>query len=354
MLKVMGPRECAPQRVTVRERLTAQLLTGEPARDAAGVVERLLAVQAQDPRGFRLAIRARTRGLPVRDVEAALADRTLLVATLNRGTLHLVRSEDYPWLRALVAPTLRRTSDTRLGQEGVTPAKLRRALTLLERRLADGPATRVELAQQLERNGIPTKGAALLHIFFRAAIDGLAVRGPMLGKQHAYVLVRDWLLVPAAPGAQPRVEREWALRELPRRYLAGHGPASDRDLARWAGLSLRDVRAGLARLDLVERDGLVDLPGKPPPARLPPPRLLGAFDPLLHGWIDRSAIIAPAHARRVLDGGMFWPFALVRGRAVARWKLEKGTVALDPFEPVGARERTALARDAADVVRYLG
>jgi hypothetical protein len=333
--------------VTVRERLTAQLLAGEPARDAVAVVERLLAVQAQDPRGFRLAIRARTRGLHARDVEAALADRALLVATLNRGTLHLVRSEDYPWLRALVAPTLRRTSDTRLGQEGFTPAKLRRALTLLERRLADGPATRVELAQQLERHGLPAKGAALLHVFFRAAIDGLAVRGPMLGKQHAYVLVRDWL------GAQPHVEREWALRELARRYLAGHGPASDRDLARWAGLPLRDVRAGLAQLDLVEREGLVDLRGTPPPARLPPPRLLGAFDPLLHGWIDRSAIIAPAHTKRVLDGGMFWPFALVRGRAVARWKLEKSGVALDPFEPIGARERAALERDAADVIRYL-
>jgi hypothetical protein len=348
MLPGMGSRESARARVTVRERFTAQLLAGEPARDAVGVVERLLAVQAQDPRGFRLAIRARTRGLHSRDVEAALADRALVVATLNRGTLHLVRREDYPWLRALLAPTLRRTSDTRLGQEDITPAKLRRALTLLERRLADGPATRIELAQLLERDGIPTKGAALLHVFFRAAIDGLAVRGPMLGKQHAYVLVREWL------GAQPQVEREWALRELARRYLSGHGPASDRDLARWAGLPLRDVRAGFAQLDLVERDGLLDLPGKPPPAQLPPPRLLGAFDPLLHGWIDRSAIIASAHTRRVLDGGMFWPFALARGRAVARWKLEKNRVALDPFEPVGAGERAALERDAADVVRYLG
>src|SRR3954468_15790935 len=129
-----------PQPVTVRERLTAQLLAGEPARDAVGVVERLLAVQAQDPRGFRLAIRVRTRSLHAREVEAALADRALVVATLNRGTLHLVRSADYEWLRTLVAPTLRRTSDTRLNQEGVTPAKLRRALTLLERQLDDGPA----------------------------------------------------------------------------------------------------------------------------------------------------------------------------------------------------------------------
>jgi hypothetical protein len=40
----------------IRERLVAQLLAGPPARDPVAVVERLLAVQAQDARGARLAI----------------------------------------------------------------------------------------------------------------------------------------------------------------------------------------------------------------------------------------------------------------------------------------------------------
>jgi hypothetical protein len=40
-------------------RLTAQLLAGEPAPDPVAATRRLLAVQAQDPRGMRLAIRAR-------------------------------------------------------------------------------------------------------------------------------------------------------------------------------------------------------------------------------------------------------------------------------------------------------
>src|SRR5438128_3835895 len=91
----------------IAERLTAQLLAGPPARDPVAVAERLLAVQAQDPRGARLAIRARTSGLTAADVDRALTeDRTLLITTLNRGTLHLVRSEDYPWLHALTAPTV--------------------------------------------------------------------------------------------------------------------------------------------------------------------------------------------------------------------------------------------------------
>ena len=73
------------------ERLTAQLLAGPPAADALEVAEQLLAVQAQDPRGARLAIRARTEGLTAADVDRALtADRSIVIQWLNRGTLHLV------------------------------------------------------------------------------------------------------------------------------------------------------------------------------------------------------------------------------------------------------------------------
>ena len=97
--------------------------------------------------------------------------------------------------------------------------------------------------------------------------DGVAVRGPMLGKQHAYVLVSDWLGSERKP-----VDREAALAELARRYLVGHAPADDRDLARWAGLPLRDARAGLVAIakQLVERDdGRVELKDSPKPAPIP-------------------------------------------------------------------------------------
>jgi hypothetical protein len=91
----------------IAERLTAQLLAGPPAGDPVEVVRRLLAVQGQDPRGARLAIRARSAGLRAADVDRALSDdRSLLITWLNRGTLHLVTSEDYPWLHALTTPPL--------------------------------------------------------------------------------------------------------------------------------------------------------------------------------------------------------------------------------------------------------
>jgi len=335
----------------IAERLTAQLLAGEPARDPVAVAERLLAVQGQDARGTRLAIRSRTTGLSVADVDRALSEeRTLVITWLNRGTLHLVRSEDYPWLHALTAPGRFTGNARRLAQEGVPPDAAERAVGVIERSLAEeGPLTRQQLGEQIAATGVRTEGQALIHLLALASFRGLAVRGPMIGGQHAYALVRDWL------GEQPRVDRELALAELARRYLLGHGPADERDLARWSGLPLRDVRAGLRAIAprLTERqDGLLELAGRRTPAASPPPRLLGAFDPILLGWCSREAILG-AHQGVITVNGIFRPFALVRGRAVATWSMPDGEVVLEPFADLTREDKDALALDANDVVRYL-
>jgi len=144
-------------------------------------------------------------------------------------------------------------------------------------------------------------------------------------------------------------------RQLARRYLAGHGPADDRDLAKWAGLPLRDARAGLSAIasELEERGGtLVRLRNAPPAAELPPPRLLGAFDPVLLGWTSREDIVG-THGRMVAEAGLFRPFALVRGRAIGTWSLQAGEVKLTPFGRLSRRDAEALEADAADVVRFM-
>jgi Winged helix DNA-binding domain len=335
----------------IAERLTAQLLAGRPAGNPVAVAERLLAVQGQDSRGVRLAIRARTAGLSVAAVDRALSEeRSLVITWLNRGTLHLVRSEDYPWLHALTAPRLLTANARRLAQEGVSANAADRAVAVIERSLAqDGPLTREQLAERIAAAGVPTEGQALVHLLMLASLRGLAVRGPMVGGRHAYALVRDWLGEPAA------VDRERAVAELARRYLAGHGPADDRDLAKWAGLPLRDARAGLAAIagELDEReDGLLDLTRRDPGGQLPPPRLLGAFDPILLGWRSREPILG-SHRAVITVNGLFRPFALVRGRAVATWGIPRGEVVLDPFAPLADGDAAALAADAEAVVRYL-
>src|SRR4051812_47885250 len=185
------------------ERLTAQLLAGPPARDPVAVAERLLAIQGQDPRGARLAIRARSAGLTAADVDRALTEeRTLLITWLNRGTLHLVRREDYPWLHAVTTPPLFSASSRRLAQEGVEPAAADRGVAAIESALAEeGPLTRHQLRERVAAAGVRTEGQALVHVLLLASLRGLIVRGPMTEGKHAYVLVRDWL---GAPGPVDR------------------------------------------------------------------------------------------------------------------------------------------------------
>jgi winged helix DNA-binding protein len=335
------------------DRLRAQLLTGAPASDPVAVAERLLAVQGQDARGVRLAIRARTEGLTVADFDRALSEhRSVLITWLNRGTLQLVRRDDYAWLHALTTPPLFTTTMTRLAQEGVSASTAERGVTVIERSLGqDGPLTRPQLAERVAAAGIRTEGQSLIHLLALASHRGAIVRGPMIGRQHAYVLVREWL------GESAPVDAERALAELARRYLAGHGPADDRDLARWAGLPLRDARAGLSAIvsELVQReDGLLELVGTgvEEPPELPRPRLLGSFDPALLGWCSREFIVG-AHRVVIMANGMFRPFALIDGRAAATWRFVAGKPAIEPLRRLSAAENDALAAEARDVVRYL-
>jgi hypothetical protein len=224
---------------------------------------------------------------------------------------------------------------------------------VIERALGDeGPLTRHDLRDRLARAGLPVGGQALIHLLYRASLDGVIVRGPIAGQEHAYVLVRDWL----ASVPRPAWSREAALGELAGRYLTGHGPADERDLARWSGLPLRDARAGLEAISgrlHRDRDGLVDLTDKPRSARLPAPRLLGAFEPLLLGWRSREDVLG-RYASRVVTGGIFRGFALVRGRAVAGWRLRGQEVVIEPFEALTPADSGALERDAVAVRRFLG
>ena len=340
----------AADRRVLAERLVAQGLAGRPLTSAGAVTERLLAVQAQDPRGARLSVRSRTRGLTAADVDAALDSGELVVTWVNRGTLHLLRRDDYFWLHALTTPQLLTGNARRLGQEGVTPAAAERGVDVVVRALeGEGRLTRGELRDRLEAAGVRTQGQALVHVLMLASLRGLVVRGPMVGAEQAFVLVRDWL------GEPPPLDRDAALAELAQRFLGGHGPADDRDLAKWAGIGLGDARRGLAgmRAATHARDhGLVAL--TPAPRRLPVlrPRLLGPYDPLLLGWRQRSAVLG-RHRRLVTVNGLFRPCVLVDGHAVGTWSMPDGEVRLEVLDPVDAAADQALAREAADVRRFM-
>jgi Winged helix DNA-binding domain len=333
----------------VEQRFASQLLAGDRAADAAAVCDRLLAVQAQDLRSARLAVRARTSGLAAHDVDRALTDGTLVVGWLNRGTLQLVRREDYWWLHALTTPPLFTSNARRLEQTGVTAAAAERGVAAISRALAGGPLSRDQLRERVQAVRVPTAGQAFVHVVMLACLRGIAVRGPFVGKTQAYMLTRDWL------GPPELVDRERALGELARRYLDGHAPAGERDLAKWAGLPLRDVRAGLGTIatELVQRsDELLELNGA---LYGGPPRvcLLDQWDPLLVGWQTRESLLEH-YPRRSSPEAHYRPFAYVDARAVATWSLRQGTVTVgEPFVPLKRAARTALAAEATDVVRFL-
>jgi len=335
----------------IAERYVAQLLAGPPAPDALTAVERLLAVQAQDPRGARLAIRARTEGLSAADVDRALSeDRSMVIAWLNRGTLHLVSRADYAWLHSLTTPPLLTGNARRLAQEGVTEDSADRGVAVIVNGLAgNGPMTRLQLRDRVRAAGVKTEGQALVHVMALASHRGLIVRGPVIGKQHAFALTRDWL------GESKPINRERGLAELARRYLAGHAPATDRDLAQWAGVPLRAARVGLRKIanELVERDdGMVSLAARKTAALLPPPRLLGSYEPVLLGWTSRVPILGE-HVLKVTIEGVFRGFALVRGKGVATWSIRDGGVRMAPFSPISTRDAAALKTDGEDVMRFL-
>jgi hypothetical protein len=133
------------------------------------------------------------------------------------------------------------------------------------------------------------------------------------------------------------VDRQAALAELARRYLAAHGPAAPADLAAWSGLALRDARAGLKAIasELAERgDDLVDLTAREPTPDAIPARLLGAFDPYLLGWKDRGFAVPARYADRVHPGG----------------GMLRATATVDGL-PAGAG--AALADEADDVARFV-
>lgn len=332
-----------------RTRAAGLLLDRAQARTPLEVAQHMLAIQAQNLRQARFAIRARTKGLTVADVDRAFNERAIVVTWLNRGTLHITPAEDYPWLLALTAARQHTSSQTRLRQLGVSPAQEKRGVELMLKALAaDGPLTRPAIGELLEARGIPTKANALTHIIFEAALHGKVVMGPMHGKRHAVALTDDWL------GKQPRVDRDTALAELARRYLRSRAPANAVDLAYWAGINLGDARKGMIAIQDELADaggGLVVLKNsRRGAARSIPPRMLAGWDDWLLSWKDRSFVVHDHHVDDLIPGGgLFHPALTVDGFVVGSWRAPASGITLHLFDDT---DPAVFDKEVVDVQRF--
>lgn len=329
------------------QRLRSQLLlTAEPATDVLAAVRRVTAVQAQLPSAARLAVRARTSGCTVADVDAAVADGRLVRTWMLRGTLHLVAAEDVRWLLGLLGPVFAVRGRRRREQLGLAEWTCERALPAIADVLRGSRAlTRAELITELAGHGVAIDPGtqAPAHLVGYAALRGLICCGP---DADTFVLLDEWV----APADQ--VPREEALGELAQRYLAGHVPAGPSDLQAWSGLSAADARHAFELASTGSR--AVDSAAEK--AAVPLPRLLGHFDPLLLGYHDRDAVLDPRYASRIQAGGGFIrPAVLVDGQVTGTWRLQRdGRLAVEQFAPLPRESRAALAAEAADIGRFLG
>lgn len=296
------------------------------------------------------------------DVEQAIADRQIVRTWPMRGTLHLVAAEDVRWMQALLTPRIIASSVGHRKKLGIDDAKLQRAETIIRSELSGGKRmTRAELFQALEAGGVSTdsqRGAHLLNYYFSHI--GLLCLGPNIGKKPAFVLLDEWL-----PATEP-IPREQALGKLAERYFTSHGPATLKDFAGWAYLPMADARRGieLAKEKLVQEtindtiywSGV----GASQQTSTPTAFLLPGFDEFILGYKDRSAMIAPEHANKIVPGGngMFLATIVINGRVVGTWKktVRKTSVGITllPFAPLPSDELELLAPAVKRYGEFLG
>ncbi len=282
------------------------------------LVRELLAVQAQDSRAAALALRARGAGFTRHDVQEAIERREIVRAWGPRGTLHLIRTDDLPWLLSLTRSSTA-TIARRLAQLGVTGDDL--AERVEKATFGQGPLTKAELGQRLK-----AEGQAIVHLAAVAAEQGRLVLGPDRNGKATYVHTADWLGAPIA--FEP--DRDRALRELGLRYARCHAPATPEDLAYWSGLSLKDAQSAYQVV-----------PEKEPWEGI---RLLPAFDEFLLGWKERAPMTVPP-ATIAPGGGIIRPAIVKDGTIIGTWSIERNKVVTSATIP--------LDREAAEITTFL-
>jgi Winged helix DNA-binding domain len=280
-----------------RWRLRSQHLVSPYAVSAREAVGLLLAVQAENPSQAAWAVAARTQRPDQAELATLLDDGAVLRTHVLRPTWHFVRAEDIGWLLDLTGPRVRRITGQQLRDtHGLDERSIGQAVAAVTQALASrGQLTRAQLADELRERGIRGSGQMLMILLAHAELDGLICSGGIVGGEHTYALMGERVPVPR------RLGRTEALAELASRYFTGHGPATERDLAYWATLTLTDVRAGLRqvrdRLDSFQHDGRTfwhapgDAPGGP---QEPAGHLLQILDETYRGYQDSRWVLDAA------------------------------------------------------------
>lgn len=351
-------------------RCIAQQLYPLESREHAGPVElleKILAVQAQEIQAAYLSIRARSTDLTASQVDRARQEeRSIAWTWAMRGTLHLLRAEDARWLIPLLGPGFIAADRRRMQQLGWDESRTRKGLDLLQKGLDQhGLLERPQVVRMLEQNDLPHLGQAPIHLLYRAALEGLICIGPGQGKAQTFVSFMNWI------GPLENLPRSEALAKLAHRYLQAYAPATVEDFAYWSGLKMAEARQAwkLAAEETVQ----VEAAGKPASilqsqlswldniqelaARTPLVNLLPRFDTYLLGYASRDLIVEKDDAKKVnAGGGIIRPVVLVDGRAVAAWRMVRQKrnleVQIQPFKSLPDNLLPHIQAEVAAIRRF--
>jgi hypothetical protein len=338
-------------------RLTSLLLHDNAPPTVAGIVEWFGAMQAQDANSMLWSLGARLPGSTLEQVNAALEERAVLRTWPMRGTVHLIPAADAHWMLDLMGVRALAGAARRRETLGLPEAVADRAVDVLGAALAGGKRlTRAECLTALTEGGVEVTGQRGYHLLWYASQRGVTAIAPHVGKEQTFVLLDEWVPDPATPS------RDEALALIAHRYFRSHGPATRHDLARWTGLTLTDVKKGIAlagdHLTTVAVDGVemhVD-PSvlEPDPVHLDDWAALPGFDEYMLGYKDRDLLLTPEQFAAVVPGGngIFRPTLVENGRVIATWSRTSGkkTITVQPFAELDHARAEAALQPYADFV----
>lgn len=255
-----------PRAVDAATVLAARLRThrvhGPGLPDLASVVGHFLAVQGQElqPALWGTSRRVAPGRRPGMAAAVAQLDGGELLRThLLRPTWHLVRPDDARWLLVLTGPRVAQAMASTVRSAGVRDVG--RAVDVIADEVVAGTRTRNELRDALVRTGALDADDAGLHLILllmQAELDLAVISGPVQGGRQTYAAFEG--RVPAGFGPLGSTyDRESAIVELWRRYLAARAFATLKDVQQWCSLTLADLRAGVR--PLVDAGEVVEVPG---------------------------------------------------------------------------------------------
>ncbi|MGZ8626774.1 MAG: winged helix DNA-binding domain-containing protein [Actinomycetota bacterium] len=294
---------------------------------------------------------SRLEGFERDQLTRALERRTVVQATLMRVTIHMVSARDY-WPLVEAVRIARRVYWLQLVRRAVVTQPVEETAERLRALLADGPRRRAELVKLLGVDSTGWNAAGLWVDLVRVPPSGTWEQR----RADLYGLAEDWL----DPSS---VTEEEGIDLLVRRYLAGFGPATRKDVASFTGLGPPAIAAALDRLPLRRfRSGsgeeLLDLPRAPlPDPETPaPPRFLPTWDATLLVHARRTQILPERYRPRVFNTKTphSVPTFLVDGQVAGTWREDRGRIRLEPFDRLSRDARRALDDEAERLAAFHG